>query len=107
MLRLGGRERAEIVLAQEQVGRDRQTLLVDRTLVPPGTPLLERRPLRAAPDAIAVTTRSRRVPRIEIGCGLTRREDRDVVRQGRVERLSDARLRGASFDVAGPRVGAV
>src|SRR5919204_4969561 len=66
VLRLGRRERAEVVLAQKQACRLRQAPFVDRPGAPPRAPALERRRLTLAPEAISIAARTCRVSRVEV-----------------------------------------
>ena len=83
MLGLGRRERAEVVLAEQERRRLGEPLLVERPR-PPASAVLERRAGRAPPDPVAVAARERRVPRVEVRRRRLRGDDRDVVRQRRV-----------------------
>jgi hypothetical protein len=99
VLRLGGRERPEVVLADERVGCSRQPVLVDRARVPPRAAGLERR--RPAPpvDPVPVAARPRGEAGVEVVRRLRRHDHRDVVGQLGVEGARSPLGRRPTVDV--------
>ena len=86
VLRLGRRERAEVVLADKRSAASASRSSSSGRGYHQRTSLLERRRLAPPPDPVAVAARPRRVSRVEVRRHLRRGDDRDVVRQGRVQR---------------------
>ena len=101
VLRLGGREGAEVVLAHERLGGRRQPLLVERARVPPRAPGLERR--RPAPpvDPVAVAAGTGGEAGVEVVRRLRGGDHRDVVGQFGVERPGSPLGRRPTLDVEG------
>ena len=101
MLRLGRRERAEVVLRRAAGPPPRRAV---RRRARAGSTSCDstsngdgRAPVE---DAVAVRARPRRVARVEVGRGLLDRHDGDLVGQARVQRLGGAVGRRAALDVA-------
>ena len=90
VLRLGRRERAEVVLAEQELGRVGEPRLVERARQPPAAAPLERGRRPAPLDPVAVRARARRVARVEVGRRLCAGDDGHVVRQRGVQRLGRA-----------------
>ena len=87
VLRLGRRERAEVVLARQQGGRGSERVEVERARMPQRPARLERRALAAPPHAVAIRARPGVEPRVEAVGGRLGGDHRDVVRERCVERL--------------------
>ena len=99
VLRLRRSERAEVVLAEQELRRRRKPLLVDRPRHPPAAPLLERRRRAATVDSVAVAARAGGVARVEVRCSGLGRDDGNLVGQRGVQRLGRTLGRRAPVDV--------
>src|SRR5919204_1604021 len=87
VLGLRRREGAKVVLAEQQVCRFGEPLLLERTRIPPAPLRLKRRGRPAAVEAVAVTARLRGPPRVKVGRDPFHGGDGDVTRQLRIQRL--------------------
>src|SRR5205823_9004328 len=78
VLRLRGREGAEIVLTDDRGGGCGERGLVEGPRHPPAAARLERRGRRAREEPVAVAARPRRVTRVKVVRGHGCRDDRDL-----------------------------
>ena len=85
--RLGRRERAEVVLAEQQIGRFGEPLLVERPRRPPRPSLLERRGRTPAPDPVPVAARLRGLTRVEVVGRLVDHDHSNVVGKRCIQRV--------------------
>src|SRR5437764_849794 len=99
MLGLGRREGSEVVLAEQQVGRLGEPLLVERPRVPPAAVRLEGRGRPAPEDAVAVAASPGRVAGVEAGVDGLYLGDRYVARELGVQRFGSAFGRGPAIGV--------
>jgi hypothetical protein len=98
---LGGREGAEVVLAEQKIRVLGERLLVERPRIPPAPVLLERRALPAPVDAIPIRPGASRVASVEVPGRVLGGNHGDIGRKVGVQRLGRAIRRRAPLDLDG------